>query len=376
MNIIKISTKTQKLTKKELNLITKTLQNGGLIVYPTETAYGIGALATSKHGVTKLLAYKSRPTGKAISIATTGQKMASKYVVLNNVAKNFYKNFLPGPFTVISKSRGVVDKRLESEKGTLGIRVPDHPIIQQILKKLNQPITSTSANVSGKKTPYSLKDIFDNISKKRAKFIDLALDYGTLPKRPTSVVIDTTVEIPEIIRGQSDQITGLNMQNKFLLDEFEVNNLDDLKVVAKKLLLHLKKSREQFSLVFLSGNMGAGKTYLVKEVANLLNIKSRVISPTFVLERRYNITGSEFKELVHYDLWRLDVKNTLNKDVLSSIGFWESIKSRNLVFVEWPEKINGFFEKLKQKGLKNLIFVEIEAISEDKRIFKLFRVSL
>ncbi len=373
MQILKVD---KNLTKGQLNQIVSILLNGGLIIYPTDTAYGAGVIATKEDAVSKLLKYKSRPVGKAISIVVNSQKMSSNYVKLNETAKRFYNTFLPGPYTVISKSLGVVDKRLESEKRTLGVRIFDHPIILHILKRLKLPITSTSANVSGKKTPYSINDILDNISLKKANLIDLIIDYGRLPKRPTSVVIDTTVEIPEIIRGEREQIEKISMENRILLERLEIENLNELKNVALSILRYLKDTKTAFGLVFLSGKMGAGKTYLVKEIAKLLKIKQQVISPTFVIERRYDILDSKFKELVHYDLWRLDIKNNFSYDILGSIGFWDSLIKGSLVFVEWPEKIPAFFTKLKKHNVKKLIFVQIDDKKNGKRSFKIFRINL
>src|SRR5664280_1336967 len=95
------------------------LKNGGLVIYPTETLYGIGADATNPEAIKKLTEYKNRPFGKPYSIAVTSQRMAGEYVDLNQTAKNLYKEFLPGPLTVISKGKHKVAPGVESEDGTL-----------------------------------------------------------------------------------------------------------------------------------------------------------------------------------------------------------------------------------------------------------------
>ena len=89
-------------------LATKVLKSGGLVIYPTETCYGVGVIALDKAAVSRLIKYKKRPEGKAISIAVSDIKMAQKFVKLNALAKNIYKTFLPGPVTVISKDLGKV----------------------------------------------------------------------------------------------------------------------------------------------------------------------------------------------------------------------------------------------------------------------------
>jgi L-threonylcarbamoyladenylate synthase len=129
-----------------VNEAVNTLKDGGLVVYPTETVYGIGVDATNPEAVRNLTEYKNRPFGKPYSIAVTDQKMAEEYVELNSTGKNLYQEFLPGPLTVISKGKHKVAPGVESEEGTLGIRIPDYKLVFDIITKFGKPITSTSAN--------------------------------------------------------------------------------------------------------------------------------------------------------------------------------------------------------------------------------------
>ena len=174
MKILKLNSNRADIIKTVSNC----LKNDGLVIYPTETVYGIGASAVSAKAVDKLLKYKGRREGKPLSIAVTDQKMAEKYVEINEQALKFYKNFLPGPFTVISKSKNQVDPRVNSEFGTLGIRIPAYPLIIQVIRQLGQAITSTSANASGKKRPYCIQDIFEHLSNKQKALVDLVIDAG------------------------------------------------------------------------------------------------------------------------------------------------------------------------------------------------------
>ena len=98
------------------------------MVYPTETCYGVAVNALDPAAVARLLEYKRRPEGKAVSIAVTGKEMAGCFVELNHTAEQIYQKFLPGPVTVVSKSKGKTAAGLEAEDGTLGIRVPDHAL--------------------------------------------------------------------------------------------------------------------------------------------------------------------------------------------------------------------------------------------------------
>ncbi|MDP4030857.1 MAG: Sua5/YciO/YrdC/YwlC family protein, partial [Patescibacteria group bacterium] len=101
--------------KFQLNQAAKVLRAGGLIIYPTETCYGAGVDATNQAAVDKLLRYKTRREGRPLSVAVSDKTMASKYVKLNTSAINLYKNFLPGPLTVVSAGRHKLAKGVESE---------------------------------------------------------------------------------------------------------------------------------------------------------------------------------------------------------------------------------------------------------------------
>ena len=94
----------------------KVLNEGGLVVYPTETCYGIAVDATNSKALRKLLSYKTFRGSKPISIAVSDIDMAKRYVSLNEMAENIYKNYLPGPITVVSKSLGILQPPVVSKQ--------------------------------------------------------------------------------------------------------------------------------------------------------------------------------------------------------------------------------------------------------------------
>ena len=163
--------------EKDLNYdqVITVLKKGGLVIFPSETTYGIAADATNLKAIKKLNAYKLRPFGKPYSVLVTDQKMAKDYIKLNDSARKLYQNFLPGPMTIISQGLHKVASGVESETGTLGIRISSHPLANKIVKKFGKPITATSANASYQKRPYKISDILDNLSQKQKKLIDLII---------------------------------------------------------------------------------------------------------------------------------------------------------------------------------------------------------
>jgi len=297
------------------------LRKGGLVIFPTETVYGIGVDATNAKAVKKLNSYKQRPFGKPYSVAVSSQAMAKKYATLNSAAKNLYKEFLPGPVTVISKGRGKLAPGIESETGTLGIRIPDYPLIIRIVEKLGIPITATSANASYKKRPYKISDILDNVSKKQKGLIDLIIDAGKLPHNDPSTVIDTTLDDPVILRQGEIKFKDKNE----ILSRSEENTQNVAKELFQKYEEYLGKRPIIFALV---GEMGSGKTQFTKGLAKAMGIKEEVVSPTFNLVLEYG-------KLTHIDAWRLK-----NSGELDSLEFTKYLLDKNnVIAIEWVDRV-------------------------------------
>ena len=163
--------------KKAVQEAVRIFMSGGVVVYPTETSYGLGGDATSNKAVKKVIALKKRAKTKKISIAFSDLKMAQKYLIITKDAERLAKAFLPGPLTLVVENR---------VKKKVGFRIPNNKLVRSMIKKLGKPITATSANISGEGDLYKIKDvmkIFDNKA-------NLIIDGGNLKKRSTSTVFD------------------------------------------------------------------------------------------------------------------------------------------------------------------------------------------
>lgn len=320
--------------------IVKTLQKGGLVIMPTETVYGAFVDATNQKAVDKLNRYKKRPPGKPLSVAVPDQKMAKKYAELNQTAKDLYKNFLPGPLTIVSSGKHKLARGVESETGNVGIRIPDYQLILDVVKKLGKPITATSANASYQKRPYSITNILDNISQKQKDLIDTIIDAGELPKNEPSTVIDTTLDDPAILRQGDIKIK----------DEVEVLSRSEeaTQNIAKELLQKHEDYVGKRALVFaLEGPMGAGKTQFAKGIGKALGIKDEVISPTYTIEEEYE------KKLIHIDTWRME-----DPDEFRDLNFQKRIDDKSIVVIEWADKITKEIRKHLEDAI--IIWVKIK----------------
>ncbi|HUT22533.1 MAG TPA: L-threonylcarbamoyladenylate synthase [Candidatus Bipolaricaulota bacterium] len=178
----------------------ETLKKGGVIVYPTDTIYGLGADAFNKEAIKKIYKIKQKDPNTGLSFIVSDLKDISKYAILSDAAFKIIKMLTPGPYTFILKATKLVPARIMPKRKTIGIRIPNSEISLNIAKMLGNPLISTSINISGE--PYFTNPV--EIEKKFGDEIDLILDAGIIADEP-STVIDLTEEVPQIIRqGKGD----------------------------------------------------------------------------------------------------------------------------------------------------------------------------
>ena len=180
-----------------INRVCAVLEEGGLIVYPTDTFYGIGCNLFNKRGIQLIYRLKNRPLKKPFSFLCDSLKEVSRYALVSNYAYKTMKRLLPGPYTFILEGTRLVPKIMLTRRKTVGIRVPDNKICLAIIRTFGRPIISTSAVFDD---PQSIKEAYGS-------FLDVIIDGGVLYQSPSSVVslID---DIPEVIREGKGDVSG------------------------------------------------------------------------------------------------------------------------------------------------------------------------
>jgi len=135
------------ISEEELDLVAEDIMKGELVVYPTETVYGVGANIFDEAAVKKLYIAKNRPFDMPLSVAVSDKSMAEKIAFVDERAGKLFDAFLPGPLTIIIKKRPNVPDIVTSMSNKVGIRIPDHQVPISIIKRTGVPIITTSANV-------------------------------------------------------------------------------------------------------------------------------------------------------------------------------------------------------------------------------------
>jgi L-threonylcarbamoyladenylate synthase len=359
--------------RKTINETVKVLKNGGLVVFPSDTVYILAVDPTNKKGVKKLLEFKNRWVGKAISVAVLDKKMAKEYVDLNENGENIYTNLLPGPFTIVSNGKHKVIKGIEAENGTLGIRIPDNKYIHDLVKTLEKPVTATSANLSGRTPNYSIAGFLRPLSNKKKEMIDLIVDTGKLPRNKPSTVIDATEAELKILR-RGDLITK-NSQTLISKSEKETEKIAEF-LLKKYLKPSVAKATSPLtgrpSLIFaLTGDLGCGKTVFSRKIGHLLGVKEKITSPTFVIYNEYSISSNpsltrgeqNINNFLHFDLYRISADYELEE-----INFFDLFK-KNIACIEWPENMGKKnFERLKKEN--KVVTIQFKYLDEETREIK------
>lgn len=189
--------KAEMLSGSQWKQVRDIFKKGGTIAYPTETFYGIGVDPFNKGAVNKLFKLKGRDPDKPISILVKNKKMLSEVVEdISLSAKILMKRFWPGPLTIIFNAKKTIPPALTGNTGKIGVRISSNPITQKLLKEIDSPITTTSANPSGKKSPVTAGEVKDYFGDK----IDLMLDGGVLCGKLGSTIVDVTSGDLKVIR--------------------------------------------------------------------------------------------------------------------------------------------------------------------------------
>jgi L-threonylcarbamoyladenylate synthase len=340
--------------KEVLKETAKVILAGGLVIFPSDTVYILAVDPSNKRGVKKLLNFKNRWGGKAISVAVLNKKMAEEYVKINENGENIYTNLLPGPFTIVSEGKNNLIKGIAAENESLGIRIPDNKYILDLVKILKGPITATSANLSGRRPNYSIKSFLKPLSEKKKEMIDLIVDAGKLAKNKPSTVIDARESEIKILR-RGDLITK-NSNSLISKSEKETGK------IAEFLLKKALKENGNKNIVFaLSGELGCGKTVFSRRIGELLGVKEKITSPTFVIYNEYKIDKNKF---LHFDLYKIDSQRDLE-----DIKFLEMFSENEISCIEWPENMGKEnLEKVKAKS--KWIIVHFEYIDDKSREIK------
>jgi L-threonylcarbamoyladenylate synthase len=182
---------------EDLAQAVQVLRAGGLVAFPTDTVYGVGAHAWLPDAVTQLYVAKQRPRDKAIPLLVAGVEGLPEVAAgVPEAAYTLARRFWPGALTLVLRRAPRVPDAVTSGQETVAVRAPDHPVAQALIAALDAPLAATSANLSGQPAPDTAQGVLAQLNAR----VDLLLDGGTCPGGIASTIVDLTVSPPAILR--------------------------------------------------------------------------------------------------------------------------------------------------------------------------------
>ncbi|HMJ50759.1 MAG TPA: L-threonylcarbamoyladenylate synthase [Polyangiaceae bacterium] len=190
---------------RKIRRAVEALEKGGIVGYPTDTVYGMGCDLFSKKAIDRLYQIKVMDHAQKLALICPDLSSVARYAIVENAAFRVLRKYLPGPYTFILEATSEVPKMVQTKRRTIGVRIPNHPVIQALVHGLGKPLMSTTAAPHGHPPyidPHEIDDRFPGLS--------MVLDAGVGGTVPTTV-IDLTTAYPEIIRegaGSTEDFVG------------------------------------------------------------------------------------------------------------------------------------------------------------------------
>ena len=186
----------KELTNENLEEINTILDNDGIIIFPTDTVYGIGCNCYSINALKKLYSFKNRPLSKPINVLTSSIEKIEKIAYLKEKEKEMIEKYMPGDLTLIVDKKEIVPDLLTANLNTVGVRIPNHDMALKILNHYKAPIATTSVNLSGDSPGIEVSDFIEEFKDK----VDLIVDGGPSPIGVASTIVRVENDKINILR--------------------------------------------------------------------------------------------------------------------------------------------------------------------------------
>jgi L-threonylcarbamoyladenylate synthase len=175
------------------------IKRGEIIVCPTDTGYAFSADALNTRAVARVFHLKGRSFTNPVHVVVESFEAAEKYAEINAIARYLAGHYLPGALTLVLKKKEIVPSLLVAGLDTVGIRVPDCPVILRLAQLTGRPLTATSANISGRPGAYSVAEVIAQLGENIGE-VAMILDQGPQKIRELSTIVDLSVSPPQLIR--------------------------------------------------------------------------------------------------------------------------------------------------------------------------------
>lgn len=306
----------------------KILQSGGIVAFPTETVYGLGADALQPDAVKKIFAAKGRPQDNPLIIHVADKDISEYVTDVPEIAKELMDKFWPGPLTIIFRKNEIIPEETSAGLDTVGVRMPSDEVAHLLIKELKHPIAAPSANISGKPSPTNFERCVEDLDGK----VDMIIGYGDSVVGLESTIVDYSVDPPRLLRpGFVTYEELLQVDPRILYDEAKTKAGE--KEIPKAPGMKYRHYAPKAPLFIILGQKDKVKSKIISLIELHKKEQKRigVLAPT---ERRSDYEGEEVhfislgSEADSYEMARnlfegLRKFDDLNVDIILSEGFPE-----------------------------------------------------
>lgn len=305
----------QKLLKRKLN-------NGGLVIFPTETVYGIGGYACHKKAAESIYAVKGRPSDNPLIVHLACFSQIEQYAYIDNPAVYVLANaFWPGPMTLVLRKKDIVPFNVTGGLSTIAIRIPSHPVARKLLELTNLPLAAPSANISGKPSSTTFSHVMSDFEGK----VDIIIDGGSVPIGLESTVIDMTKDIPSILRpGSITQKMIEQVLDSSVLDESDLK----IGVPPKSPGMKYKHYSPMAEMTLITGESDTVISFLEDETLKTQGLV--IIGPTEIV--------SHLNQSMVVDLGSLSDLDTIGKNLFASFRKLDELQIKKAYIIALSEE--------------------------------------
>jgi L-threonylcarbamoyladenylate synthase len=272
----------EKMLKRAADII----KEGGLVAFPTETVYGLGADALNSRAVGRIFEAKGRPADNPLIVHVSDLDSVERLAYVTDTARKLMKQFFPGPLTLVLRKKDIVPSITTGGLDTVAIRMPDHRIALKLIELSETPVAAPSANISGRPSPTRAEHVVEDFSDK----IECVIDGGETKIGLESTVVDARKEPVEILRPGAVTIEELS-------EVVEVLQVDSTSGVVRSPGVKYRHYSPRAELIVLVSESGAEKRVKEKILELGENLRERGFRVGIVLRGGKNLEGFDVVEL-------------------------------------------------------------------------------
>lgn len=265
------------IDSNKLEEIAQAIKDDKLVVFPTETVYGIGANALSYNAVNKIFIAKGRPTDNPLIVHVNSKQMINCIAKnINEIEKKLIDIFMPGPITIILKKKECIPDNVTCSLDTVGVRMPENIIARKIIEKSGLPIAAPSANISGKPSGTNIDDIKYELNEK----VDYIIDGGICEIGLESTVVKVEKDVVKILRpGKLSPEDFKKYGFKVKLDSHVFNNVKEGEKIESPGMKHRHYAPNAKSILVYSND----DKKMISKIKEIINENKRKYNNIFVM---------------------------------------------------------------------------------------------